>query len=272
MHIQKLPARNVQRWFELGWQTFWRQPLALGLLFGLNIACTLLLQFIPLVGPVLNMLLHPLLVLLLVIAASQAVAGQRIRPALLLRALDCGRAGQRKLLVLGGVHVLVWLGLLGLSALVDGGSFASASLGLGLSELWADPPAQSLSDSLLSLALLLQLVLSCHAPGLVYWHGVSPVKALRLSAAACLRNWRAVLLSGLLGIRLGLAMLLGIALLFGLIGSVTGMKKIALGGALAAWTFSIMACSAICWISQFLGFRDCFGVPATPARAEADAT
>ena len=47
--------------------------------------------------------------------------------------------------------------------------------------------------------LLLHLplvVLFWHAPALVHWHGVSPVKSLFFSAVACLRNFGALLIYG----------------------------------------------------------------------------
>ena len=50
------------------------------------------------------------------------------------------------------------------------------------------------------LSMLLYLPLSLlfwHAPGLVHWHGVPPVKALFFSIVACMRNFGAFLVYGL---------------------------------------------------------------------------
>ena len=47
-------------------------------------------------------------------------------------------------------------------------------------------------DGAMAVALLLHLPLFLmfwHAPALVHWHGVAPVKSLFFSVVACLRNW-----------------------------------------------------------------------------------
>ena len=41
------------------------------------------------------------------------------------------------------------------------------------------------------------ILLFWHAPALVHWHGVSPVKSLFFSAVACFRNFGALLVYGL---------------------------------------------------------------------------
>lgn len=271
MKIQILPARTGLHWFQFGWQIFWRQPLALSLVLGLSYASALALAFIPLVGPILTMVLHPLLTLMMVIAASQAVDGQRVRPALLLRAFRCGRERRRGLLALSALYVLAWLGLLGLTALVDGGSFASMSLGLGpgILELLANPPARPLRENLMSWAMIMLLLLASHAPGLVHWHGVSPTKALRLSAVAWLHNWRAGMVFGLVCTGVSLSLLLSSTTLLNLIGIKSGMPVLFGIGALVLGFVNVMAYLAIGSLAVFLCLRDVFGVPASPPPAPA---
>lgn len=267
MKIQKLPARTGMHWLQLGWQTFWRQPLALGLLFSLWIAGPVLVALIPVVGLTLSMALQPLLMLTLLVAVSQAVAGQRAGPALLL-AFRCSRAQQRGLLALSALYALVWLGLLGLTALFDGGSLASAYVGMDadLGELLTNPPAPSVLTRLLNLALLLCLLI-WPASGLVYWHGISPIKAVFLSAAAGLRNWRAFLVFGLVSTGVVVALLLGNVLFFALLGLVTGMSEPPVTAFMVGLISSFTVYAAISMTAIFFSFRDCFGVPAAPQAA-----
>ena len=57
-----------------------------------------------------------------------------------------------------------------------------------------------------------------HAPALVHWHGVSPVKSLFFSLVACLKNFGAYLVYGLGW----LAVFLGIGTVFALAGRPAG--------------------------------------------------
>ena len=88
------------------------------------------------------------------------------------------------------------------SMLVLGGLYAGAGIAVTLiAGLIAPLPAAGPNDqsvlfspafqqaTLVTLALYLPIsVLFWHAPALVYWHGVSPVKSLFFSAVACWRN------------------------------------------------------------------------------------
>ena len=68
-----------------------------------------------------------------------------------------------------------------------------------------EPPAAAAADTpQLDPRMLVVLLLHTplflmfwHAPALVHWHGVSPVKSLFFSVVACLRNFGALLLYGL---------------------------------------------------------------------------
>ena len=106
-------------------------------------------------------------------------------------------------------------------------------------------------------ATVLSLPLSLlfwHAPGLVHWHGVPPVKALFFSLMACVRNVGAclVFLFSWLGIGvLGALVISIISLLLGLGGE--GVGSLLMGAAMMMATM-ILSCAVFI-------FRDCFEPP-----------
>src|SRR5205085_12405575 len=107
----------------------------------------------------------------------------------LVSAFRAGRQRARAMLVLGGIYTA---GSLLASVL---GSFLVGEPALGT-------PADSQTpevDARMVLVLLLQsplVVLFWHAPALVHWHGVSPVKSLFFSAVAFFRNFSAFVIYG----------------------------------------------------------------------------
>jgi hypothetical protein len=89
-----------------------------------------------------------------------------------------------------------------------------------------------------------------HAPALVHWHGVPATKSLFFSAVACISNWRAFLVFGLVWSVIFLATALIITLLSGLIGD----------GDFAALTLlpAMLMLAAMFFCSTYFSFKDCF--------------
>jgi hypothetical protein len=85
-----------------------------------------------------------------------------------------------------------------ISALIDGGKVANLYLvgGRITEELVANAEFQSALWVTMALYIPLSL-LFWHAPALVHWHGVSPVKSLFFSLIACLKNFKAFMVYGL---------------------------------------------------------------------------
>jgi hypothetical protein len=109
-------------------------------------------------------------------------------------------------------------------------------------------------------AMLLYLPISLmfwHAPALVHWHGVTPIKSLFFSTVACLRNWRALTLFGLAWF----GFLMGGSLLVVMLALATGNPSVA-GAALMplALLFTAMFSTSI-----YFTFRDSFVAPGEPA-------
>ncbi|MCW8208486.1 hypothetical protein D8B24_15930 [Verminephrobacter aporrectodeae subsp. tuberculatae] len=254
MKLHIVPARTGMAWVKLGLRVFWRQPMALTALFFLTMVCLSLVAEIPLAGPVITQALLPLATLAMMVAAAEAEQGHFPTPALLLRVLRASRQRLRAMLLLGALYAVGLLGIVALVDLLDSGQFSRVSLGEALT------PQDVLENPAMWLAMLLYLVLSLlfwHAPGLVHWHGVPPVKALFFSIVACLHNFRAFLVYGLGWIGVFLLGTLGGSLAVSLLVS-AGLSKSVAGGIMVGVAMTMVA---MFLTSVVFTFRDCFEPP-----------
>ena len=105
-----------------------------------------------------------------------------------------------------------------------------------------------------STALYLPLsLLFWHAPALVHWHGVSPLKSLFFSLVACMRNMGAFTVYGLAWLGVFMAGGLVVVLLASLIGSPEF--------AAAAMVPVALLMAAMFFTSIYFTVRDCFVTP-----------
>jgi len=224
MKLQIVPARQGIVWFKQGVRTFLKQPLAFTGLFFMFMAAISLLSLLPVIGTPLALALLPAATLGLM-AATQIV-----------------------------LYAVGFILLMGISATVDGGQFARVYL-LG-GELTPEIVMQGDFQTAALLAMVLYLPLSLlfwHAPALVHWHGITPVKSLFFSAVACVRNAGAFTVFGLVWMAAFLGMATAVALLVGILGNPELINAILfpLGLAMAAMFFT----------SFYFTYRDCFDAP-----------
>ncbi|MEP6792452.1 MAG: BPSS1780 family membrane protein, partial [Ramlibacter sp.] len=173
----------------------------------------------------------------LMAASAEATKGRFPMPAVLISAFRAGRQQARAMLVLGVIYT--------------GGSVAATALAQLATGGQAPAGNEVDTATLLALALHTPLFLMFwHAPALVHWHGVSPVKSLFFSAVACFRNFGAMAVYGFLwlGVFLGAGTVLGV--LGGLIGGATMARAVMMPTAL------LMA--AMFSTSIYFTFRDSF--------------
>ena len=197
MKLNIVPARTGLVWVRLGIQTFWRQPLAMSGLFFMFMAMISVVTVVPRIGVVLMLVLLPAATLGLMVGTEQANQGKFPMPSVLISGFRTGAQRRRAMLVLGALYASGFLGLLGLSALMDGGQFASFYLIGG--EVTQELVMQDSFQAAMWLAMALHTLLSLlfwHAPALVYWHGVPPVKSLFFSAMAGYKNFGAFAVFG----------------------------------------------------------------------------
>ena len=193
MKLNIVPARDGATWAKRGITTFFKQPLALSGLFFMFMALLSIATLVPLIGAALALALLPAATLGLMAATQEASRGKFPMPVILISAFRAGRQQLRAMAVLGALYALGFLALMGISALIDGGKFAGLYLFGG--QMSEELVLQGDFQIAMWVTLLLYTPLSLlfwHAPALVHWHGVPPVKSLFFSLLACSRNWRAM--------------------------------------------------------------------------------
>jgi len=260
MKLHLVPARTGVQWVRLGLRTFWRQPLAfISLFFGLMALISIVAR-VPVIGGLLPFIFAPVMTLGMMVAASVASDESTPKPvgaAMFSAVARALRACWRPMLVLGGIWALYFVVVVAVSTLVDGGDLAA----MYLLNRPVSKEIAATSDfqvaQLLVMCLNLPLSLAMwHAPGLVYWHGVSPVKSLFFSMVALFRNFTAYAMFMLAWF--GVFMVAGVALavLVGLGMLALGDAGSTLGGALMIGC--ALALAAMPMSSTWFSFRDTF--------------
>jgi hypothetical protein len=251
MKLNIVPARTGLLWVRLGIRTFFRQPLAMTGLFFMFLAIMSLAQLVPLVGLALTMALLPACTLGFMAATREADAGKFPLPLVFLSAFRAGRKQLRAMLALGLMYGAgLWL-IIGITSLVDGGTFAGGYLAGTTSPVDIARTPELWSGFLTFLGLQLPLSLMFwHAPALVHWHGVSPVKSLFFSLVACFRNFWAFTVFGLAWVGIMVALIQLVYLLAGPLGSPPLAGMVFVPGTLLI--------TAMIMTSTYFTFRDCF--------------
>jgi hypothetical protein len=237
MKLNIVPARTGIQWVKLGIQTFAKQPLALAGLFFMYMTVVIVVAMVPVVGVIIGGMLVPAATLGLMAATEEATKGRFPMPSVLISAFRAGRQRVRAMLLLGVIYTVGSMAVTGLASLLAGGP----------------PAAEGEIDSVALLALALHtplFLMFWHAPALVHWHGVSPVKSLFFSVVACLKNIGAFLTYGMAW----LAVFLGVGSVFGLVGALLG------GPAMARAVMMPLALliAAMFSTSIYFTFRDSF--------------
>ena len=198
MKLNIVPARTGLLWVKLGIKTFFGQPLAMSGLFFMFMAVLSLATLVPFVGAALALALLPAATLGLMAATQEASKGKFPMPSILISAFRAGQQRKQAMMVLGGLYAVGFLAMMGISALIDGGQFARLYLvgGKITEEMVRRGDFQLAMWVTLALYLPLSLMF-WHAPALVHWHGVSPVKSLFFSFMACYKNKGALTVFGL---------------------------------------------------------------------------
>jgi hypothetical protein len=251
MKLQIVPARTGVTWVKLGISTFFKQPLALGGLFFMFMAVVSVASIIPVIGSVLALAVLPAATLGLMVATLQAKNGKFPMPSVLATAFRAGQARMRSMLVLGAMYAAGFLLVMGITALFDGGQFATMYLLGGKLSKEVIDRADFQTAAWVGMLLYIPLsLLFWHAPALVHWHGVPPAKALFFSLVACLRNLGAYAVYGLLWMAVfALAGMVAVSLMAVLgVGEAAGVVMVPLALTMAAMFFS----------SIYFTFRDSF--------------
>ena len=251
MKLNIVPARTGITWVKLGFKTFWQQPLAMSGLFFMFMALLSVATMVPLIGAALALALLPAATLGLMAATQEATKGKFPMPSILISAFRAGKQRVRAMAILGALYAAGFLALMAVSALIDGGQFAKLYLVGGKITEDMVQAADFQAAMWVTLALYLPLsLLFWHAPALVHWHGVSPVKSLFFSLMACYKNWAALTIYGLIWT---LTFMLAMVLVT-LVAALLGNPTIA---ALALFPVALIM-MAMFFTSIYFTFRDSF--------------
>lgn len=251
MKLNIVPARTGLTWVKLGVKTFLQQPLALSGLFFMFMALLSVATLVPFIGAALALALLPAATLGLMAATQEATKGKFPMPSILISAFRAGKQRMRAMLLLGALYAAGFLSLMAVSALVDGGQFAKLYLVGG--KITEDMVTQGNFQLAMWVTLALYLPLSLlfwHAPALVHWHGIPPVKSLFFSFMACYKNWAALTVYSLVWVAIFVLTMLLVTLVAALLGN----PSIA---ALALFPVALLM-MAMFFTSIYFTFRDSF--------------
>ena len=261
MKLNIVPARTGLAWVKLGVKTFLQQPLAMSGLFFMFMALLSMASLLPFIGSALALALLPAATLGLMAATQEATKGKFPMPSILVSAFRAGRQRLTAMAVLGVMYSVGFLAIMGVSSLVDGGQFAKLYL-LG-GKITEELVTQSSFQGAMWVTLALYVPLSLmfwHAPALVHWHGVEPVKSVFFSLMACYKNLGAFTVYALVWIGAFLLAVMVVGVLAALLGSP------AFAG-LAMFPIALVF-FAMFFTSIFFTFRDSFEAPASPDKKD----
>lgn len=275
MKLNIVPARTGAEWVRLGLKNFWRQPFAFISLFFFFFAVMSAVSQLPLIGNFITLLLLPFSTLGFMVAASVVDQGTTAtdepesaegikKPtgaAMFLAVARAMRTEWRPLLVLGVISMVYFVLTVLLTAVVDGGQFMRGYL---LDETLTPEMIASSGfriASLLQMCLTLPLLFAMwHAPALVHWYRVEPVKSIFFSLVAIFRNFGTYSLFGLVWSGVFLLAILAVSLIATVVIGVGSLGSDA--GALAVgkvlMTGALLALAAMAQASNWFTFRDTF--------------
>ena len=244
MKLNIVPARTGMTWVKLGIATFLKQPLALAGLFFLYMAAIFLLSQIPVIGPVLASVLMPACSLGIMVATKEASTGRFPMPALLVSSFRAGRQRAGATLILGVVYAAGWFIALNVATLL---APPPAPQMVGTAAGQGELGAFYLAVTVLTLPLT---ILLWHAPALVHWHGVTPLKSMFFSFVACFRNLGALTVFAATWVGIGVVALL----LIGLVGLLIGATAVLVNIVVPVFLLLLAMFST----SVYFTFRDSF--------------
>lgn len=203
--MEPIPASKGIDWIRQGFALFRQQPAEMSMLFLLYMLLMFSFSLIPLIGQSLPLLLVPAFSMAFMEACVQIEAGNKVRPHVLLTAFRSPALGT--LLRLGALYLLVAIGCVAASSLIDGGGFWKLMSG----QIQADDKTLQVGD--LPLAMMFASLLYApfamafwHAAPLATWQRMGLLKAIFYSFFAVRRCGKAFLAYALGWIVIGIAL------------------------------------------------------------------
>lgn len=248
MRLKHVPASTGIQWVKQGVQTFFRQPFAISGLFFMFMAAVSLISIVPFLGSLVAILITPAATLGLMAASRDASQGIFPMPATLITAFRKTPNNTRAMLILGGLYVAGLLLLVGVAMLL-GPTLPDEAIETGLTPEMIGSIIGSPGIWLSFLLYIPILMMFWHAPALVHWHGVAPVKSLFFSLLACWTNKGAMIVFALAWFGLMLICALLVTLISGAIG----------GAAMGFAVYPlVLILASVFYASLFFTYKDSF--------------
>lgn len=252
MNAHALPALAGWHWLTGGYRLYRRNPAQLFLAAVSYWALVFLLNLIPLLGPIIASLAMPAFSVGVMNACRQIDEGRTLPPGIIFSGFAANR---NTLFLLGGLYLLLSLGLVFSSSLLDGGDMLRFLM-------TGQVPERSTSNlawltPFLLLALYLPVFMAYwYAPLLAAWHRLPMLKSLFFSLVACWRNVPAFLAYGL-ALAVLVAALPGAVLL---LVSILAPQALSLAFGLISIPLTILVMPVV-FASFYLSYRDVFRLP-----------
>jgi len=190
-----VPAGASIDWLRFGWELFTRAPgpwVVMALVFFM---ITLGMTMVPFAGPLASHMMLPILAAGMLYGVRRQDEGFPVE----LNELFIGfRKETNGLVLLGLFYMIGWFGILAVGMLIGagsvlGGTMAGSTGGLGMAI------AGVLLAVMISLALAVPLFMAFwFAPALVFFNRMAPIPAMKASFNACMKNFGAFTVLGLL--------------------------------------------------------------------------
>ena len=195
MRAQTLPASAGWRWIISGFAIYRRNPILLSMLVLTYWFTILLLNVLPVIGAIAASLIIPGLSVGLMQASRNLERGQPIGIQTLFGGL---KENTKTLVALGALYLVLTLGILGISALSDGGDLLSFMLSGKQADREAIEEGNFALPALIVMLLMTPVMMAYwFAPVLAAWHKLTLGRALFYSIVACWINWRPFLSYGI---------------------------------------------------------------------------
>ena len=220
MKLHIVPPRTGITWVKLGFKTFLQQPLAMSGLFFMFMALLSIASLLPFIGAAVALALLPAATLGLMAATQEATKGKFPMPLILISAFRAGKQRLNAMLILGALYAAGFLAIMAVVSLIDGGQFAKLYLVGGKITEQMVMQTEFQIAMWVTMAFYLPLSLTFwHAPALVHWYGMSPVKSLFFSFMACYKNFGAFTVYGFAWMGIFMLTVLAVTVLAALLGS-----------------------------------------------------
>lgn len=255
MQARIVETAGGARWLAEGWRLFRAAPLQWIALTFAYMMIMVLMSVVPLIGTAGFLVIYPALTVGLMAAARAASKRTTIEFGMLFEGF---RQGLRVQLVLGAIYLACSIVVFAGIALADQEQKLRTLLVAGAGQ---ELEVSDLAAPLGALAALYtpMLMMFWFAPQLAAWHGVSAAKALFFSFVACVMNWRAFLLYGLVTLFAIVAIAGGLRLIFALTDAApTGVP-------LPVLLLVVVLLLPTFFASFYASYREVFGVEASAA-------